>query len=189
MIPTLPQINPQLHQRIKLRFTATAGVSAQQISWDNILATMLFASSTTAGFKLWDQVRILGIEMWAPSASAGATPAHLALGFNGNTAGTRGDGKIHAATSMSFEPAYLKCKPSKMSQAAQWQSTAADNAFIITVTAGAVIDLDVEFKNDDSVPVASVALVAATAGEVYHRGLDGLAIATTNFVPEAPQSR
>jgi hypothetical protein len=184
-----PPCIPQIAQTMRLRFGAIAGVSAQQFTWGNLLTTVLFASSSTNVFALFDQVRLRRVICWAPSASAGATPAQLILGFNGNTAGTRGDGKIHSDMSMSTSPAYLNVAPSRNSQAAQWQSNSNDNAFILTCTAGTVIDVLVDFKNDDSAPAGTSAAVAATAGEIYFRGLDGVAVATTNFPAIAPQTR
>jgi len=81
-------------------------------------------------------------------------------------------------------PAYVKAVPSKNSLASFYQASAAGNCFIVNAPAGSIIDLHCTFKVTNAIAVAAQnAVVAASAGEVYYRGLDGLNIATTNFPP------
>jgi hypothetical protein len=187
-IPHPPLIQPQIRHHQRLRFVTNAAVSAS-ITFGNLLDALLVASSATQGYQVFDQVKVKAVECWAIAAIGTSTT--VTVSFPGNTGGDAGDGRVLADTSVSTEPAHVYAKPAKLSAAAMWQSTASGmNAVSFIGPTGMIVDVEVAYRNTDSAPtVVTNALVAAVTGQFYYRGLDGLPIASTQFVPQATNTR
>jgi hypothetical protein len=173
-----PQMNLyQLNWNKVLRFTSTAAAVGTQITFQNILNTILFASTATAPYQVFDYLRILRISVWGQAALG--TPSTVQVIFNGTT--IVGDANIHSDTSLGVLPACVHARPGA-TVAALFQLSG--NAFQITCPAGSIIDVEVVMR--DSLGLATSAAnasVGATVGGVFYRGLDGLAAASTNFPP------
>lgn len=174
-----PQINSyEVTHKTRIRFTAVAAAALAQITFQNLLDCILIATGATAGYELFDIVKIRSIEVWG-QASLG-TPSTVSLQFSTAT----GDRAFHTDTSLGVRPAYVKAVPSQKSLASFWQVSAGGSAFQLSCPAGSVVDCSLSFRTSTQAPVAAQnALVGATVGELYFRGLDGIAIATTNFPP------
>jgi hypothetical protein len=126
--------------------------------------------------------------MWAISVVGTATSVQCE--YASQVAGEVGDAMVHSDTSMGVEPAHIRARPAARSGAALFQKSSNQQAFTITGPAGCVIDVELSFKGLPA-PLATAcqnALVAATGGAWYFRGLDGIAVATTNFLPVAAVS-
>ncbi len=182
-----PVIQPQIRHAQRLRYVVTAAVVNFGVTFGNVLDGIIVALTTTTAVQLFDQVKIKAVEVWAAPALGSSN--QVSVQFTGNAGGALGDAKVWGSNSMGIEPAHVRAVPERMSEAALYQNAAAGQAFLLTAPAGAVVDVEVSFRNDNAAPTASAAVVAATAGEVYYRGLDSIAIATTNFVPQAPLTR
>jgi hypothetical protein len=163
-----------------LRFTCNSAV-AQNITFQNLLDTILFTTTATVPFDLFFMVRIRRIRLWGIAALG--TPESLYVLFDGTSAGFQGDRKMHTDTSMGIEPAYVDCRPASKSLASMFQISSAQNAFNIDCPAGTVIDVHLDFKGDTlgNATQAQNVSVAANVGVIAYRGLDGLAVATTKF--------
>jgi hypothetical protein len=174
-----PQVNGyEISHSIRLRFTVTAAVVSQSITGQNVLDTVLVATSATVGFDLFDIFRIRSIEVWGQAALG--TPTTITVLYSTAT----GDQSIHTDTSLGVKPAYVKAVPSDRSLASFWTITGTSSIFLVSCPAGSILDLSCDFKTSNiDVVQAQNALAAATAGDLYYRGLDGVAIATTNFPP------
>jgi hypothetical protein len=156
----------------------TAAATLTQITFADLLDTMLVATTAVVTYDLFDLVKIKRIRVWGQAALG--TPSTVEVQFNSTT----GDSTIHTDTSLGIKPAFVQCRPSPKSLASFWQASAAGNAFVVTAPAGSVIDVFLVFKSSNQAPVVAQNLaVGATVGEFYWRGLDGLAIAGTNFPP------
>lgn len=180
------QINgQQLRFSTTLRFTATAAANAT-ITYQNLLDTILVATTATAGSDVFQVVKIRAVEVWGmPAIGAAGT---VAVEYAGAVAGSQGDQMIHVDTSMGVQPAHVLARPSRFSLASTYQPSTVAAAFVTRVIAGSVVDVHCTFRGQFTTNVAAQnALVAATAGAFYLRGLDGLATATTNFVPDYTQ--
>jgi len=174
-----PQINAyqNVHGQT-LRFTVTAAVVNTGVTNDDILDACLVADTAVHGFQLFDAFKIKRIEIWGQAALG--TPSTVECQFVENT----GDVGVHTDTSLGVKPAYLSCRPSLRSLASFWNITGGNNIFVFTAPAGSIIDLHLAFRTSTAAPTAlQNALVGANPGEFYFRGLDGLAIATTNLPP------
>lgn len=130
-------------------------------------------------------MKIRAVEVWATPLLGSAVTVSVV--FNSTSAGFQGDQRFHTDTSMGIEPAHVRAVPSAKAQASQFQPSSAQDAFLLTCPSGAVVDVELTFVQS-SVAAATIvqnALVGATVGAPYWRGLDGLAIATSKFNPVA----
>jgi hypothetical protein len=184
-IPHPPQIRPQLTHTQRLRFVVnTAGLLS--ITFQNLMDTMLVATSATVGYDVFDVVKVKFVEMWQERISSNS-PISISCSFPGQSGAVAGDGKIVSDTALGIEPAHVFARPAKFAGASLWQGNNALVAFSLASQVGTVVDVCVVFKNAaDVAPLGSQnALVGASAGQFYYRGLDGLGIATTKYTPQA----
>jgi hypothetical protein len=186
MIPHPPQINGYevTHSKV-LRFRTT---SAQfiAVTYQNLLDTILMTTSATAPFDLFSQVRVRSVRVWAIAAQGVTNSASVI--FDGGTAGSTGDRKVHTDTSMGVEPAYVNARPAPKSLASMFQVSSDAIAFQLDVPTQAVVDVALDFRSDvqGNNPVAAQNVsVLSTVGVIAQRGLDGLAVASSQFVSPA----
>lgn len=163
----------------RLRFTVTMAAAATGFTYENLLDTILVATAATVGYDLFDIVRVRSVEVWSQAALG--TPSTVTVVYTTAT----GDRSIHTDTSLGVKPAYVLAVPDKSSLASFWSQSAGGNpVFTVTCPAGSIVDVLLDLRTTGTAPVpAANALVGATVGEVYYRGLDGLAIAGSNFPP------
>jgi len=169
----------------RLRFTLNASFAAG-ITWADLLDTMLVAASAVAGYDQFFSVKIRAVEVWATPLLGSATTVSVI--FDGSTVGLVGDQRLHTDTSMGIEPAHVRAVPAPRSLAADFQLSSTNIAFFLSAPQGAVIDLELTFVQSAAAQAqaAQNALVGATIGAPYWRGLDGLGVATSKFTPVAP---
>jgi len=183
MIPHPPELD---HYEIThsqwLRFKANAPVN-QNITFQNLLDTILLGNGAgNTPNDAFHFVKIKRVRCW--SLPAIGSENDLTIIFNGITAGIVGDQDFHQDTSMGIEPAYLDIRPSKKSQASQFQTSSTATAFSLNCQTGTVIDVQLQFRNIPGVNVgAQNAEVLGTLGQIVYRGLDGKAIATSSLLP------
>jgi hypothetical protein len=179
--PPIPSYG--ISRDVRLRFQST-GSFAGSITFQNLLDTVLVASSASTGIDLFQQVRINSVEVWAIAAIG--TGVTVQVGYLGQTAGVAGDMKLHTDTSMGVQPAHLRAHPDRLSQAAQFQPSVAAVAFFLDIPSNSVIDVSLSFRNPitGEATAAQNVLVAATPGAIYYRGLDGKTTALTGLPVE-----
>jgi len=176
-------VGVELRHSTTLRFRATAAFSGT-ITFQNLLDTMLVATTATAASNLFQSVRLRRVTIWGIAAIG--TSTSVSIEFAGTTTGISGDQQIHADTSMGVQPAHVDARPSARALCSNWQVNTSAVAFTHVGPAGSVIDVDLSFRGSfaGGTIAAQNAIVGGTAGFQYLRGLDGLATATSNFVPE-----
>lgn len=180
-----PQLNGiELRHSTTLRYVTNAAVSALAVTFQNLLDTLLVATTAVAGTNLFQTIKIRRVRIWAVPALGAA--ASVTLEFGGTTAGVVGDQAIHTDTSMGIQPAHIDARPNAKALASEYQINSNAIAFILTVPSGGVVDIELSYRSQYAISntAAQNALVGATAGVQYIRGLDGLATATSKFVPE-----
>ncbi len=209
LIPqNLPPIQDQLCVGARLRFISTSSgnnTGAQSITYTNILDSWLVAGTATNGYQLFDYVRIKRVTVramavgypYVAAATVVAPTATVGIEFPGLVNGALGGGKQKSDTSLgTTRPAYVTLTPDPESQQAQYQASRTDVAFVVrfvdgggTALSGAVVDVDLVFRNSADVNPAAVAsaIAGATSGAIYYGGLDGARLAATAlrsaFVP------
>lgn len=178
-----PQIDgTELRHSVTMRFI-TRGAINQSITFQNLLDTFLVATSAVAGSNVFQTVRVRSVKVWALPALGAASS--VVVEFAGITAGVIGDQAYHSDTSMGIQPAHVVARPAARSLAADYQLNSAAIAFNLTCPTGSVVDVDLTFRGTFGTAVAEAnALVGATAGAFYLRGLDGLATAGSLFSTE-----
>jgi hypothetical protein len=172
----------------RLRFISNAAF-AGNVTYENLCDTMLIAATAIQGWNIFAAVKVRAVEVWALPVLGNASTVSVI--FSSQTTGFVGDQKLHTDTSMGIEPAHVRAVPNKRSLASEFQvAGVGQTAFNLTCPAGAVVDVECAFQQSSTLVVtqAQNALVGATIGGSYWRGLDGLAIATTKFTPVAPQT-
>jgi hypothetical protein len=181
-----PSTDLQLAEHKLLSFAVTAAANTT-ITYQNLLDTILVATTATAGSDVFQAVRINWVAVWGMPA-IGGVPSTVAVEYSGAVAGSQGDQRIVADTSMGVQPAYVKVKPPRTSLASMYQPSSVAAAFNVRAVAGSVVEVSLNFKGQYTANTAAQnALVAATAGAFYLRGLDGLATATSNYPPAFTQ--
>jgi len=183
MIPHPPMITSysfKITQR--LRFTASNTLVGQVITYQNLLDTLVFATSATTVYDYFNVVKVLSVEMW--SQATNPQVSSVSLLFNESDAVQSGDRQLHTDTSMGVQPAHLIARPKKDTISSKWHVNDADTAFTLWIPANAVIDvtLCLMMSMNGGFNAAQNASVGATAGKIYSRGLDGAAFAATQFV-------
>jgi len=165
----------------RLRFTAGAAID-QAITFADLLDTLLVAKTAVAGSDLFQSVKVRGVEVWASPVLGTATT--VIVGFLGATSGEVGDQSVHTDTSMGIQPAHVLARPTLRSLASNFQLASAGEAFYLNCPTGSVVDVELTFNGAFAASVAAQnALVGATAGATYLRGLDGLAVAASKLLP------
>lgn len=181
-----PQTTFQFSTERRMRFNVTTALQEQAFTFENLLDTIGVAKTTTAGQNLFTHVKVKAVEMWAVPVVGNV--ALVACQFVGSGSGAVGSGRVVSDTSMGIQPAHIIARPERMSQVGQYQVSNAAAAFELTAPVGTVIDVMVSFRNvlDNGAAAAANALVGATAGQVFYRGLDGNPIASTIVPPQVP---
>ncbi len=108
--------------------------------------------------------------------------------FPGTASGAGGDGKQYSDSSMGLQSAHVLARPDPKSQASLYQPGTTATAFIVGSTgstANLIVDVVLSFRVvESSAPLGTTNNPAgATAGQIYYRGLDGLAAAATAWPP------
>lgn len=176
-----PQLrNHNIKWTTRLRFMLNANTPFQGITDTQILNTVIIAGTAVLGYQMFNAARVKFIELWALPA-VGGTPQTITCTFDG----TGGDSLVFTDTSMGIEPCHVRAKPRRDSLAALWFNTSSTQLFTVGGPANMILDLGIEFVNIFALPTAATnALIAAGPGSTYLRGLDGLAIASTSWIPQ-----
>jgi hypothetical protein len=181
----VPRVIGSTSLRKSFQFRVQTSLTSLNVTFRNLQDLMVLATAATTGVALFESVKIRRIRIWSPSTSA-FVPNTILLTW-GSIASSLGDGRNDTVedTSMSTKPAYVNCRPVPNSQAAFWhnESTGTMPAFILSCNANSIVqvDLDATIQPVSQVAVQN-ALASATAGQVYYRGLDGQAAASSAFI-------
>jgi len=190
IVNVIPQIrNYDITCRRRLFYETNAQVTAVTITAQNIGDTQLIATSATQGYALFSAWKLRSVRMWAVPNTVG-NPVQIAFEwFQNNGYGFSSRPVLHSCSSMGLDsPAVIFVKPEKTSLQAYWQTAGGGaNFFTITCPPGTIIEVTLDCAMTDGTANAALQnpIAGATAGEFYYRGLDGVALATTKFVPPA----
>lgn len=185
-IPHPPPINDiGLKREVRLRFLCNAAF-ANSITYQNLLDILNVGATAATAYDLFYAVKVKRVEVWANGLTNAV--ATVTVIFDGAVAGAVGDQKIHTDSSMGIEPAHVVARPTRLSQAAQFQVSSSTPCFDLVCPSGSIVDLELSLRQ----PLLGVAVAvqnapaAVVAGVLYQRGLDGLAVATSKFTPVGP---
>jgi len=179
----LPMLVDQLSTGFTLRFLTTANWSGSySVTYANLLDAWFLAGTATTAYQLFDFVKIRKVVIRAmgtgiyPSYTIMPT-ANVGVEFPGLIGGQFGSGKQRTGVGVGTTvPAFVSLKPDPMSQAAQYQPSTSNVAFVVrardglgVAIQGAVIDVEVSYKNSADINPAAVTSARAglTAGLIY----------------------
>lgn len=170
-----------------LRFQANAAFSGVVFTAVQLQDLLCMATTTTTASRLAASMKIKKICLWGPMSSTLA-PVTVSLEYASDTsAGFGTPNKLMSDTSMgTSHPAYVCGAPPKNSLPDMWHSRiSASNLFTISGPVNTVIDVHLTYvlQNGETPVAVTSAVVGATVGTVYCRGLDALASAATVFPP------
>jgi len=194
-VPTrLPQLTDQLSVGQTLRFVTTGigGSTSTTVTYANLLDAWFIAGTATTAYQLFDFVKVRRVTIRAVGSNiTGNNNQSVTVGIEypaiNNGALSAGNQVSNSNLGTTF-PAFASLRPAKLSQNAQWQASTGAVAFVLratqadnTVAVGAIIDVELSFKNSGDVNPAAVtsAIVAATPGNIYFGGIDGGRLAAT----------
>jgi len=186
LIPKPPPYQSSIQVAQTFRFQATSAFSGLSISLTALFSILNVATSATTATQLFQSLKFKKIRMWGPPAQA-LTPVTVSVEFPGNGAGAGLSGplRVWSDTSIgSTECAFVERKPAPGSYQSLWQSPVNIPFMIISGPTGTIVDIHVVgvlLLNGGVNAVSAPA--AATTGQVYLRGLDGLVAATTVLPP------
>lgn len=177
-----PPLIYDVRMRQLFRFTSVAGATRASISYTDLTDLICVCTTAVTAVKLFQFVRLIYVEVW-DDAVAGSN-ASVSVTFDETDANQASERKTYTDTSIGIEVAHVKCKPPKNSLTANWHGVSGNNCFELTVSQGAIIDVMLELRNQGGVGTAcQSATIAGVVGGVYYRGLDGAALAGTNYLP------
>jgi hypothetical protein len=167
----------------RMRFISSAAQSNVTITYTDLLDTVLVAKTATTGSQLFDAVKVKFVEIWSSGAT---TPTTISVRFGTGT--TNPDEVLHSDTSIGNSvPSHLKAFPSQKALASFYNTNSAQAVFTLDCPSGSVIDVHCSFRNRPTNNTnLQQALVAATAGALYFRGLDGDQASVSTLLPAAP---
>jgi hypothetical protein len=154
----------------------------------SLFNSLLMAATATSGYLLFQSIKIKYIEVWSVTTSTSsvsfgaASTVSVAYTLSGNS----GDTPVFTKSDTTLgtaELAHVKFAPPKGSAAALWQSYEAVPFFSIAAPNDSIIDVCFEYvlQAGATNQAAAAALVAATPGVIYGRGLDGAAVGGTSY--------
>jgi len=175
-----PQFLAQSTRSFHLRSLATAALVSSQFTIAQ-LANMLgvIAKTATTSNFLSQAFRLKRLSIWGPVATAG-TPVTVILIWNNSANDFVGPPVTIVDTAVSFDwPAYVSSVPPQGSVSSKWHdSTEGDFTFTLSCPAGSTVDMEFDWVLSDSgLKQSTIAIVGATAGEVYHQ-------ITNNLTPQ-----
>ncbi len=185
-------VREQLSQSCTLRFITTGygSTTVTGVSFANLLDAWCVAATATTAYQLFDFVKIRRVTVRAVSNPAISGTVNMLgpavtveLSFPGLNTGVGGSGrKITDSALGTNSIAMVSASPGRDALASMWQVSNNGIAFVIRVVdwnggviAGAVIDVELSYKNDPDVSPVGVtgAVAAAIPGNLYYRGIDG----------------
>lgn len=167
---------PYISQSIRsfrIRAIASASITAYQILMSDLAGILgVVAKTTTTSNYLSALTRLRRLTFWSPVATAG-TPVTVSITWTNNSEDFETPPLTKSDTSISFDlPAFLDIRPPKASLNSKWHSSGlTDSLAVITCPTGTTLDIELDWVLCDGVdvpPVSGPALVAATAGVIYH---------------------
>ncbi len=183
--PPIPQTMSVLK---RIRFVAGAnnpgGVS---ITSTDLLDLYCMAATTTSAYQIFNAVRVVGVEVWAPNALDTAGPSPLIntafIEFPAMVASTGLGGKsvriVDTSASLD-EAAHVRANPPEESYAGMWafNTAIAGTNVLFNIggpSSGYIVDVTIELTiRDSSLSPQTVtgAVAGATVGQVYVRALN-----------------
>jgi hypothetical protein len=184
--PPVPQ-TMSVFKRLRFVQPGPNGPTGYSITNTDLMDLYCMAVTTTSAYQLFNSVRVVAVEVWAPGAldttndAAVINTCFVEFPAMVSSTGLGGKSVRYVDTSASLDiPAHVRCAPPHGSYAELWTtntSVAGTNVMFNLggPSTGLIVDVSIELTLRDSAqaPQAVTASVAgATVGQIYVRDLD-----------------
>jgi len=170
----IPPFTPTIRTIHKFRFVNGANNGTYTINRANLLNLILYTPTATTSVRLFEAVRVLGLELWSSPTVLGSQASPLALEWLGEN----GPSTLVSDTSIGVSPAHIRSHPPTRSSCEWWSISGqqeSDDLFTLTLPVNSTVDvtLAVRIVEQDG-PTAGDVPAGATVGRIYGDYLDGL---------------
>ncbi len=173
-----PVFKSEIIMTRKMRFRATAAVSEVSLQYRDLASGVvgIVAVTTTTSGILARAIKLKRVDTWFNAATAG-TPVEGVIDWNSlpGTAFVAGPGSsVSKYSTSTAEYTHLKSSPPVGSSAALWRDASDTSAaFTITLPAGGILDITLDYVvNDSNAVVSGASISGATIGTWYHKQPD-----------------
>ena len=162
-----------------LRAHATSALSAVSISPESIVSNVvgLIAVTSTTSAHLARSMRLKKIKVYFNATAVGTyTEAIVDWASDGTMDIYSPNSSVEKATMSSADMCVLVSKPPPGSYASMWLQSDVNTALVtLTIPAGAVVDITVDYVvNDSDAVLNGPAIIGATVGTIYHLTVSNL---------------
>jgi len=178
--PAQFRANPEVTR--KYRFTSTSATATTITSQLLLASAGVLADTATSGQAVFQSVKVLFVEIWAPPAMQGATSTCSVLWPRSLNSQPR---EVSDTTNSVSTPAHVRTSPPAMSLAGFWNPpSSAIPLFTLVAPPGSIIDVGLGLVMGDGAPNSNAAvLVGATIGGMYYCSLDSKTSAGSIYPP------
>jgi hypothetical protein len=170
----IPPFTPTLRTTHKFRFVNGANNGTYTITRAQLLNLVLYTPTTSTSVRLFEAVRLVGLEMWSSPAALGSQASQLSLEWLGEN----GPSTIVSDTSIGVSPAHIRSSPPSRSSCEWWSMSGqqeADDLFVLVIPVNTTIDVTMALRFvENEAPTEGDAPTGATVGRLYGDYLDGL---------------
>jgi len=170
------------------RYEVIATISGVNITAQNLIATInLMAATTTSVYSTFYGFRIRKITFYTPAVVSSATSEMAFEWYTqpGSLFGSQPSSVVLGSTGTGAGGKHVFIPP-KTSQWSKWftvTSPGSTPCFLYSVPAGTTVDVEYDASIDNNDATVNFTVVGAVVGTNYRMGLDGLAQATSNWIP------
>jgi hypothetical protein len=163
----------------RFRFSSNQSAFSGTISFEDLADLMCVAVTATSASRLFDAIRLRGVEVWATNTT-GDSSNTVEIEYL-NTLIFGGPGVTYSDTALGVtDIAHISTRPPLGSRAASWLnnttgSSGGDfNVFRLSVPKGGIVDviMDVMFYDNEAAVNVTGTVAGASAGKTYCRPLD-----------------
>jgi hypothetical protein len=151
-----------------LRYKSVGGTA--KVYRNNLLSLICVATGAAAAYSIIQNIRVKRIRAWdASGTTAFGTTIQL------KWYDTRGSGVIVADSGTNSRPAHIDSRPPPNSVASMWSQSASFESellFFLTLNAGSIVEIDLEYILEDG--ICSSLVGTFSTGGVYYNDLDCL---------------
>jgi len=169
----IPPFTPTIRTIHRFRFLNGTEAGTYTITRAQLLNLILYTTSTTATVRLFEAVRLVGLELWSSPAALGSQAVQLSLEWLGEN----GPSTVLSDISIGVSPAHIRSRPPPRSSCEWWSMSGqqeSDNLFVLTIPANTTIDVTLALRFvENEAPTSGDAATGATLGRIYGDYLDG----------------
>jgi len=169
----IPPFTPTIRTIHKFRFVNGTNAGAFTIVRQNLMNLVLYTPTATTSVRLFEAVRLVGLELWSSPTALGSQASELALEWLGEN----GPSTLVSDSAIGVSPAHIRSRPPPRSSCEWWSMSGqqeADDQFTLILPANSTIDVTMALRVvETEAPTSGDVPAGATVGQLYGNYLDG----------------